>query len=305
MSTHASSVAMELLLSPDFGDASSVAKELHARGLTRTTLHRTTVARHAKMFAKSQGTPIKVFTGRPQQMLSKSTKSKRVHFCRINKTRNWDNVMFSDRKRYYWKHPGVKVRAMQWVKAGTKPIATFVSNPQCVNVYAGITKHGVTSCHVVAGTSKHKSMYMNKKGQPSRNITALEYKDVLEKTLLPCGDKMFAAQGVSHWVVQQDNDPSHKQGSQLVANWAASHTSSPTLLSQWPPHSPDLNLIENCWSHVQRRVNAQGHDTFDNFMAAVKYEVEHIPQSMLRRLYKSMPKRLARVIELEGDRLKC
>jgi len=148
-------------------------------------------------------------------------------------------------------------------------------------------------------------MYRNKKGQPSRNITALEYKDVLENTLLPCGDRIFAAQGVSHWVIQHDNDPSHKQGSQFMANCAASYTSSPTLLSQWPPHSPDLNLIENCWSHVQRRVNAQGHDTLKNCMTAVKYEVEHIPQSMLRRLYKSMPKRLARVIELEGDRLKC
>jgi len=73
MFTHASSVAMELLLSPDFGDASCVAKELHALGLTSTALHRITVARHAKMLAKSQGTPIKVFTGRPQQMLSKST----------------------------------------------------------------------------------------------------------------------------------------------------------------------------------------------------------------------------------------
>jgi hypothetical protein len=110
---------------------------------------------------------------------------------------------------------------------------------------------------------------------------------------------------VSHWVLQQDNDPSHKQGSTVVANWAANHSASPTLLPNWPPCSPDLNLIENCWAYVQRKVYAQGHDTFDKFMAAVKYEVEHIPNSMLIRLFTSMPSRLVRVTELKGERLNC
>jgi hypothetical protein len=176
---------MELLLSQEYGHAISVAKELYARDLTTKLLHRTTVARHAKEYAKSLGNPIKVFTGRPHQQLSKANKGKRLLFAEQNKGKKWDIVMFTDRKRFYWKHPGVKVKGMQWVRVGTKPTATIVSNPQCVNVYAGITKHGVTFCHVVAGTSKHKSIYVNKKGQPSRNITAVEYKDVLEKTLLP------------------------------------------------------------------------------------------------------------------------
>jgi hypothetical protein len=52
-------------------------------------------------------------------------------------------------------------------------------------------------------------------------------------------------------------------------------------------------------------VDAQGHKTFEDFMAAVKFEVENIPLSMLRNLYKSMPRRVAQVLDLDGERLTC
>lgn len=213
--------------------------------------------------------------------------------------------MFTDRKKFLFKHPGVGVKVVQWVKRGSKPRAYSVSNPMSVNVYAGITKYGVTKSHVVAGTSKHKSHYKNLKGQVSRNITAAEYHDVLTNTLLPEGGKIFSANGISHWVLQQDNDPSHRAAANVVDSWNDKHSSSATILAHWPPSSPDLNLIENCWAYVQKRVDAQGHETFESFMDAVKYEVENIPKTMLNKLFKSMPKRVARVLELEGERLQC
>jgi hypothetical protein len=52
-------------------------------------------------------------------------------------------------------------------------------------------------------------------------------------------------------------------------------------------------------------VDAQGHKTFEDFKAAVVHEVQHIPNSMLRELFNSMPKRVAKVLELNGERLSC
>jgi hypothetical protein len=79
---------------------------------------------------------------------------------------------------------------------GRKREAPSVNHALVVNVYAGITRHGVTDFHMVAGTSKHQSMYKNKKGQGARNITAEEYREVVRTTLLPGGRKLFSHQGV-------------------------------------------------------------------------------------------------------------
>jgi transposase len=305
MTEEACAIGMDLLLNPDYGSATSVASELYARGLTSRLLHRTTVAYNLKRFAKKQGSALKSYRGKPAQDISKASKEKRIAFCHKNRKRSWKNVMFTDRKKFLFKHPGVHVRSVQWASKGHRPQAYSVNHPMAVNVYAGITWYGVTRCHVVAGTSKHKSTFSNKKGEVSKNITAAEYETVLKNTFLPGGSKLFTANGISHWVLQQDNDPTHKAAPDVTKSWSNNHNSSPTVLADWPPSSPDLNLIENCWAYVQRKVDGQGHKTFEDFMAAVKYEVENIPLSMLRNLYKSMPKRVARVLELGGERLAC
>ena len=94
----------------------------------------------------------------------------------------------------------------------------------CVNVYAGITMHGVmTACHVVAGTSKHKSTHTNKRGQAARNITSAEYEDVLTSTRLPGGRTLMGKHGVTSWVLQQDNDPTHRVVAHVVKHYNKHH----------------------------------------------------------------------------------
>lgn len=305
VSREACATAMELLTSPEFGDAESVSKELFERGITSKKVHRTTVARQAKKYAKSIGAPIKPYRGRPAQDIKNDTKEKRVAFCLANKHRNWNHVMFTDRKKFLFKYPGVQVKTLQWGRRGCKPKACGVNHPMCVNLYAGITCHGVTKCHLVTGTSQHKSIFTTKSGKVSKNITTHEYRSVLQHTFLPCGDKLFCNSGISNWVLQQDNDPTHKPARNVVDYWGTRHPSSPSLLENWPPSSPDLNIIENCWAYVQRKVDAQGHKTFENFRSAVVHEIEHLPIPMLRELFKSMPKRVAKVLELNGERLGC
>ena len=58
-----------------------------------------------------------------------------------------------------------------WVKVGSQRVAPRVNRAMVVNMYEGITRFGVTKPHLVVGTSKHKSIYFNKKGQTSKNIT--------------------------------------------------------------------------------------------------------------------------------------
>ncbi len=302
LSPAAAEQALELLLAKGSSGAQGVALQLHQQGLTPTKCHKTTIIRAAKKVAQKKGQSIQAFRGKPAKRLTHDTKSKRLIFCTFNKSRSWANVMFTDRKKFLFSYPGAKVQPVEWGYKGSSRQASMVNHPQVVNIYAGITKYGVTACHVVAGTSKHKSTYFNQQGKVSRNITSSEYKDVLLTTLLPEGRRLFSAAGIASWVLQQDNDPSHKVASTAIYEWNSKHASSIALLGKWPPNSPDLNPIENVWSYVQAKVNSQGCKTFEEFKAAVTQQFKCVPKAMLENLIESMGSRTALAIQAGGDK---
>lgn len=294
--------ALELMVSQHSPGSEGVAQQLKAMGITSKKLHKSTIIRTARKVAKSQGAPIYPDRGKPSKRLTAATKKKRVAFAKANKSRSWANVMFTDRKRFYFSYPGVKVHPVVWLRKGSKAQAFAVSHPQSFNVYAGLCKYGMTACHPVAGTSKQKSPYKNKDGQQAKNITMDEYPNVLKSTLLPEATRIFTTQGIGSWVFQQDNDPAHSVAIPTVAEWNRSHASSIEVLSNWPPSSPDLSPIENVWGYVQAKVNALGCKTFQEFKQAVMDGIKTVPKSMINNLFNSMPKRVAKVIEGDGEK---
>jgi transposase len=294
--------ALELLQSGTCGGSDAVARELHSRGITAKQLHRTTIVKAVKKLAKARGTPIKAVRGKPHKQLTAINKQQRREFALKNKSRNWKNVMFTDRKRFQFSHPGTSVNPVSWVRKGSSRQAITVNHPASLNIYAGITVHGVTRCHIVAGTSKRGTHYTTRKGTKARNVTAAEYKTVLQSTIMPDGDRIFGDQGVTHWVLQQDNDPCHKAATSAVAQHNQETTGHTELLKDWPPNSPDLNPIENMWAFVEAKVQKVGCKTFDDFCKAVLNEMASVPKDILAHYYSSMPKRIAQVIEKGGDK---
>lgn len=294
--------AMDLLLSGRAHGTEHAAQLLHTAGHTPRMVHRTTVARAAKRVASRAGEPIRVVRGHPAKQLTKATMEARLKFAQSNARRDWRCVMFTDRKRFAFKCPGTPLHAVRWVKRGQRHEAPTVNHSMTLNVYAGVTPHGVTKLHVVSGTSKHISTYTNKKGQVAKNITSAEYKDVMLNTLLPQGQRLMRGGGARTWQLQQDNDPSHRAGIPMIEEWSESHGGRVSLLANWPPNSPDLNLIENLWGTVQRKVDLRGCKTFEDFVSAVEEEWEAVPQEHITNLYASMGKRVAKVLETGGNK---
>jgi transposase len=183
--------ALELLLAEGCSGADSVAQQLQSQGITSKKLHKATILRRATGLARAKGTPIKYVRSKPAKQLTAATRRKRLQFALANKYRDWRRVMFTDRKKFLLCYPGAKVNPAGWVLRGSTRQAPTVNHPQCINLYAGITVQGMTSCHIVAGSSKNKTTYKNKQGASARNITAAEYKNVLESTLLPEGTRLF------------------------------------------------------------------------------------------------------------------
>jgi DDE superfamily endonuclease len=300
--------AVDMLLSGEYSSAKQVAEVLHAQGLTTTTTppHPTTIIRHAKRAAMQQGKPIRAVTGKPSKLLTANTIEKRLDFCNANATRNWSNVMITDRKKFYFRYPGTCFHRCQWVEKGKTRVAYCPSKPSGLNIYMGITRWGVTKAHIVSGTTGETSSFKNQKGQVARNITISEYKEVLGKTLIPEGRRLFSSAGISTWILQQDNDPTHKKASQMaVAMWNQKNPSAIVqVLPNWPPNSPDLSPIENLWAWAQAKVDAVGCQSFKEFKACVLKTLNEVPPSYLNNLFKSMKERVKSCIEANGGKTK-
>ncbi len=248
------------------------------------------------------GKPIhNVRDGKFERQLTAAQEKRRVDFAVSSKKVEWQRTMATDRCRFYFKHPGEHKKPSYWVVKGTRPRVKMVTNPQCVNVYAGITKFGITKLHLVAGTSKMKSQHTTRKGTPARNITGSEYKEVLEKTFLPEGSRLFQAAGITRWILLQDNDPTHKAAAQVIDAWNKAHPGvHVSLLPHWPGNSPDLNPIENLWAWAQAKVNAKGCSTFEEFKDCVVETLQNVPRAMLQSLMDSMHARLKACIDRNG-----
>jgi len=295
--------AADLLLSGNFNGAKHVAQELHKKGQTSRVLHPTTITRHAKEVGDVDGTEIIAKFGKPVKELSVKNKLQRLKFCKSNRRTNWSNVMITDRKKFFFKYPGVSVKPCAWVRKGEQRKCPQVNNPSHVNMYAGITQYGVTKPHFVTGTTGMTTTFKNQKGVTARNITISEYEHVVATTLLPEGARLFGNQGISAWVLQQDNDPTHKKGSQRALDkYKAKFKNPPKILLDWPPNSPDLSPIENAWGIVQAKLDARGCKSFEEFKVALIEEWNKMEKSTYTKLMGSLKGRIVKCIEKEGEK---
>ena len=308
LDAEAANAALEMLKGGKFSGSREIANELHKLGKTQgdTPVHGTTVVRRAKKLAAESGQPIRPVRTRPKKKLKDANTAKRLQFCMAVKKMNKKLWAFSDRVRLHNLYPGVHVERVRWCEKGQDREELMANNPDAFNMYGAITYFGATTPHSVAGTTGEKHEFLNQKGKPAKSITMAQYKSVLHDTLLPQCNAMFAANGISNWYFQQDNDPSHpKAAQQEIAAWNAAHPGQTiTLLPNWPPNSPDLNLIENVWAYVKAKVAKVGPLKMADFKKCIIDALKNIPKTMIRNLYASMEDRIKACIESEGGKTK-
>jgi hypothetical protein len=299
--------ALELLGSANYDSSTEVSKVLAEENLTPHILDRTTVVRAAKKEAQRLGlTKLKFYRGEPSKLLSDKNKKERVAFCKRHIHTNWNNVFFTDRKRFRFKYPGTSVHPGYWSHAGKKLEVKSINHPYPYNIYAGVSRYGVTPGRAVAGTYGLASSFHNKKGQVSKSITAEEYADVMKASLLPQGSRLLSTRdnlGSGNWFFQQDNDTAHKKGKEVLDQYNQENRKGIQMILDWPPNSPDLSPIENIWGIVDQKVAAKGCKTFADFCKEVDMELEGIPNKTREDLWSSMRRRMQHCIDLKGGRV--
>lgn len=306
LSTAARKRAVELFLKRESGGSRFVSRQLLSENYVGRLLAPGTVLRAAKAQAVEDGDPLVCRRGRPPKRLTRTTRTKRIRFAKANKQRAWGSVMFTDRCKFHFRYPGCTVQRCRWLRKSTiHEDGEFRPNrPSVYNVYGGITRYGTTRLREVTGTTGAPSVYRNLQGAVARNITSREYLDVVKKTLLPEGRRIFSAQGMACWVLQQDNDPAHARAVRVVEEYNKKGSGTVvSLLKAWPGNSPDLSPIENVWAYVDAEVAKLGCKTFQEFKAAIDVTFENIPRSMCANLFASMPKRMKKCVDLDGAKI--
>lgn len=118
------------------------------------------------------------------------------------------------------------------------------------------------------------------------------YLNLLKECLPASAEKLGV---VDQFKYYQDNDPKHK--AHKVRMWLLYNC--PKVL-ETPPQSPDLNVIENLWHHLEVAIRKHNISNKSDLKTALREEWENISPSYCEKLVRSMPSRLRAVKSARG-----
>ncbi len=170
--------------------------------------------------------------GKPK--LTEKHKIERLNWAKENMcwTKEWRKVMFSDEKKFNLDGPDGN--QYYWHDIRNEP--EYFSKRQAggggIMVWAGIGYGGKTNIVVIKGRSN---------AEDYRNYISDQFKTFDKKI------------GGRSWIFQHVNASIHKAKSTI--EWLKSKK---YRIFPWPARSPDMNIIENLWGIMVRKIYANG-----------------------------------------------
>lgn len=226
------------------------------------------------------------------QLLSEATKQKRLDRSKkLLKRHNdgtLDNIIFSDEKLFTveaaFNHQNDRVlsKGVQEIPKGVRKIKK-TQKPASLMVWAAVSSKGRSPLIFVPnGVKINKEVYINQ---------------ILEGGLIPWTDELYPD---GDWTFQQDGATSHTAN--LSQQWC--RTNCPRFLAkeEWPPSSPDLNVLDFCvWSVLEAKACATPARSTEVLRHKLEKAWAEIDQNILRAAVESFPRRLRAVIKARGD----
>ena len=211
--------------------------------------------------------------------LTDEQKAKRLQFAQNNRENDFANVLFTDEsyfelngRRWIWRRKGEITNSIIY-KQEAHPIKLMV--------WGGVSlKYKANLIIFEKGETMNSSNYVKKV------LKGAQFWDQMD-ALYPEG-----------WVYMHDNAPPHvasKTNEYIESvNW---------VVLDWPPHSPDLNIIEHIWAWMKRKVSELNPQSVDDLVMILNDVWNSIDQNYINNLVSSMPKRLKYVIENNGGQI--
>lgn len=210
--------------------------------------------------------------------LNVARKEMRLNFAREHMTwkSDWRYVVFTDEKKFNLEGPDGYNYYFHDLRKEEHQLDRLHSRVGGVMVWGAISYYG--TCELQFLTA---------------NMNAINYKKVLE-TAFPHFKNVF---GNLPWTFQHDNAPIHT--ARMVKSWIVAQNVS---LMQWPPYSPDINIIENVWGWLARKVYESGkqYSNKEELIQGIKDAWSSISLNYIGKLYESLPSRIYEVILNKG-----
>ena len=213
------------------------------------------------------------------EAISDLHKTQRLTYAKEMKNYDWNVVIFTDEKTFCLGSE----ESHAWQKPGERITTTFTKHPSKLHVWAGMGYYGKFQLYFF-----------------QENLDQHLYQQILRSRLKE--KKITYAPGSSRirkkWVFLQDNDPKHKakKSMELLEELVG------TRYIKHPPYSPDLNPMENIWSHLNRKVQEHHVTTIRYLKQVLTTEWKSMPWSVIRSAVDSMPTRLQQCIARNGGR---
>lgn len=256
----------------------ATARELQnlLRNATDVTISDQTVRRRLKEVNMTSRRPVRA------PRLSRNHKVSRLNFAREHlqwQLRHWRSVLFTDESRFCLTRCDGRVRVYR--RPGERYTAACIQEVDrfgagSVMVWGGISIDGRTDLVVV----------------PQRLNAQIYVETILQEHVMPFADNFGHG-----FILQQDNCRVHTAN--LTTNFLREQE---IQVMGWPAMSPDLNAIEHVWDLLDRRIRKRpaAPQTLRGLAEALVEEWRNLPQDMLRRLIRSMPRRCQAVIAANG-----
>lgn len=199
-------------------------------------------------------------------------RSNRLLFCRTNMSLNWSAVWFSDEKK--WNLDGPDGYNFYWhdLRKEKRIFSRNINSRNGVMVWGCISRNGKSTLGIFNGS-----------------VDSAAYQMMLTSNLLPIIQ--------TNDVFQQDNAPPHS--SQATKQWLLDNRIN---VLGWPSMSPDLNIIENVWGMLARRVyaDAKQYNSKDELIVAIQREWNRLKQDTIAGLIDGMQGRIFKCIMRQG-----
>jgi len=227
---------------------------------------------------------LKSYTPARKPKLSAKNINDRLLFCKKYQNwtkREWENVMFSDESTFtqfysYCRH----VRRPPNKRYDTKYMVPTVRQAAKVMIWGAVSAAGRAGLWIMPKNT---------------TINGKVYLGVLQDKL----PNFMQIHGTTYF--QHDGAPCH--GTKPVTKWL--HDTGYQILGPWPGSSPDLNVIENVWTVVKRKVADRNPTSAEDLQKKIKEAwISEITPEYCQKLVHSMPDRIAAVLKNKGNHSK-